>query len=263
MTSIIFLSSLLLFAMMCNMMDLTTGIMSSQNPQSARCMVRSTSKKTSMPHRPLNFWTSLSMISWAVSLLDHRSSLSKRDSYSQSCLLTWLPWSNWEMSSRNTWTSLASRTRRTGSFWSTTHPLKLSRQPSSWYLASPSMLVTSVPLWDHMRSVPNGLTCCSMSSSTKEIWKRLNNSTSLWCATVLPPTLLEVKLDSSSSSLCQSSSNLLTFAQKSITCNSRVEDRTSKSGKLEPNLKRNKRKRKIRWRRSLPKLFPKETSLTP
>ena len=194
-------------------------------------MVRSTSKRTFMPHRPLNFWTFLSMISWVVSLLDHRSSLSRRDSFSQFCLLTWLRWSNWEMSSRNTWISLASRTRRTGSYWSTTLPLKLSRPLSSWYLVWPSMPVTSVPLWDHMRSVPNGLTCCLMSSSTKVTWRRLNNLTSLWCATVPPPTLLEVKLDSSSSSLCQSSSNSLTFAQGSTTCNSRVEDRTSKSGK--------------------------------
>ena len=230
MTSIIYLSSLLLFAMMCNTMDLITDIMSSRNPQSARCMVRSTSKRTSMQHRPLNFWTSLSMISWAVSLLDHKSSLSKRDSFSQSCLLTWLPWSNWEMSSRNIWTSLASRTRRIGNCWSTILPLKLSRPPSSWYQVSPSMPVTSVPPWDHMRSVPNGLTCCLMSSSTKVIWRRLNNSTSLWCVTVPPPTLLEVKLDSFSSSLCQSSSKSLTFAQKSTTCSSRVEDRTSLSG---------------------------------
>ena len=247
---------------MSSTMDLTIDTTLLPNLQFVRCMARSTSRKTSMLLRPLNSLTFLNMTSWAVSSPEPKLNWSKSDSPSQFCSLIWLLWSNWEMSSRSISTSLASKTRRIETCWLTIAPQRQLRPPSNWSPVSLFMLVISVPLWDHMRSVLNGLTCCLMSSSTKETWRKPNSLMCPWCAIVPPLTLPEVKLVSFSLSSCQSSSNLLTFAQRSITCNSRAEDKTLKSGKLEPNLKRSRRKRKTRWRKSSPKLFLRERLLT-
>jgi len=118
------------------------------------------------------------------------------------------------------------------------------------------MPVISVPLWDPSIWAPSGQIFSLTSSSIKEIWKKLKDLTSLWCAIEPQLTLLEVKLGSSSTSLCQFSNSWPTSAQKSILFNSRQAMLTLTNGRSELTLKRDKKKRRTKWKKFLPKLSP-------
>lgn len=160
------------------------------------------------------------------------------------------------MSSKSTLTNLKSPRTITESFWSILHHLRLLRLPNSSFLVSLFTLVTSVPHWDLLMSVPNGLISCSTSSLTKETWRKPKVLTSLWCVIELPQILLEVKLDLFSLSLCQFLHNLQTFAQISTPFNLTLDIKTSRNGKSELNLKKDKKRKKTIWKRSLQRLLP-------
>lgn len=207
------------FVMMSNMTVSTTGIMWWPSHPSARCMARSTYKRTSTQLKPSNFLISTSMTSLAVSSLAPKYSWSRKGLCSQYCSPIWLLWSNWETSSRSTWTSSRSRRAKTENSLLTQPLLKPPRCRNNWSLVWPSTLATSVHLLGLTKSALSGLIFCSTSSLTKEIWRRRSSLTSPWCVIELPPTSPEDRLGSSNLLSCQFSSNWETSAQRSTPCN--------------------------------------------
>ena len=216
------LSSLLPFATMFNTTGSTTGTMWLLNHQSAKCTVKSTFRRTSTLHKLWSFSTFLSMTSSAVSSLGKTFNLSRKGLFNLYYSLIWPLWNNWETSSKIISTNSASLQTRTESCWSIPPPHKLSRSASNSFQVWPSTPAISVPHWDHLIWALNGLTCYSMSSSIREIWKRLKVLTSLWCAIEQLLISLEVKLASFSSLLCQFSNNWPTSLLASMNFNSRL-----------------------------------------